>query len=153
MTNQEKLKILMDENIKLLMKASDQLTISLERCQPIDLHKDNLTIEEQEKLEALTGRFARLSDRILQKSLRLIEQIELEDMGSILDRIYKAEKKGLIDSAEEFIEIRQLRNSIAHDYDVNTLKRIFSSCIKYSPALIVSVQMIIDYAKNTNFSK
>jgi len=144
MTNHEKLKILMAENIKLLMKASEQLVISLERCKLIDLNKNPLTIEEQEKLEALTGRFARLSDLILQKSLRLIEQIQLEDMGSILDRIYKAEKKGLIDNAEEFIEIRQLRNSIAHDYDMDTLRNIFSSCIKYSPTLIATVKLIKD---------
>ncbi len=145
MNDRQTLKLLMQENIQQLSKASDQLALSLTRCEHIDISSNRLTIDQQEKLEALTSRFARLTDLITQKTLRLIEQIELENIGSLLDRINKAEKKGLIKSAVEFIEIRQLRNSITHDYDIETLNKIFQSCIKYAPTLIASVQSIKNY--------
>jgi len=131
-SNQEKLKLLLHENMQHLRSASAQLAVSYQRCKVISLVDSELSLDEQEKFEALTSRFARLADLIIQKTIRLIEHIELENSGSLLDRINKAEKKGFIDSAEQFIEIRQLRNSIAHEYDPNSLLQIFKNCLDYT---------------------
>lgn len=95
MTQQQKLKWLLNENRQHLVKAAKQLSVSYQRCQQIDTSLGALSLDEQEKFEALTSRFARLSDLIIQKTIRLIGQIELEDAGSVLDRINKAEKKRL----------------------------------------------------------
>jgi len=142
MKQTEKLQLLFNENKEQLKRAADQLAVSLRRCQSIDLSSE-LNIEQQEKLEALTSRFARLSDLITQKSLRLIEKLDLELSSSFIDRINLAEKKGLIKSADEFIQIRQLRNAISHDYDMDALVSIFASCIKYAPQLIETVDKIL----------
>ena len=145
MSNQEKLKLLLIENMEHLNRAANQLSVSYERCYPILLIDDSLTIDDQEKFEALTSRFSRLADLIIQKSIRLIEHIELDNSGSLLDRINKAEKKGFIDSATQFIEIRQLRNSIAHEYDPNSIIEIFKTCLNYTPMLLDSVTKILLY--------
>ncbi len=144
-SKQQQLKLLLTENIQHLNKAAKQLAVSFERCQQLDISQDNLTLDEQERFEALTSRFARLADIIMQKTIRLIEQIELEGTGSLLDRINKAEKKGFIDSATQFIEIRQLRNSIAHEYDQDSLQQIFKNCLDYTPALLGAVDNINRY--------
>ena len=44
----------------------------------------------------MTSRFARLSDIIIQKIFRLIESLELEEPGTVRDRINQAEKWGII---------------------------------------------------------
>jgi len=84
-----------------LAKAKDALQYSFQKCQKIKLH-EGLSYEELEGFEALTSRFARLSDIIIQKILRLLDFIDLEDVGTVRDRINRAEKKGVILSADGF---------------------------------------------------
>lgn len=141
---------LLAENSIHLDLASKQLQASFTRCNEIKLLQESLGFEELERFEALTSRFARLADLILQKSIRLIELIELEGSGSILDRINKAEKKGLISDSQKYIEIRQLRNSIAHEYDAEALIKIFEDCLTFTPELLASVEKIGDYIKRNN---
>ncbi|WP_022943227.1 HepT-like ribonuclease domain-containing protein [Psychromonas hadalis] len=141
---------LLAENSIHLELVSKQLQASFSRCNEIKLLQEGLGFEELERFEALTSRFARLADLILQKSIRLIELIELESSGSILDRINKAEKKGLISDSQKYIEIRQLRNSIAHEYDSEALMKIFEDCLTFTPDLLASVESISDYIKLNN---
>ena len=77
-----------------LAKAKDALQYSYEKCQRIKL-QEGLSYEELESFEALTSRFARLSDIVIQKVLRLLDFIDLEDTGTVRDRINRAEKRGL----------------------------------------------------------
>ena len=105
-------------------------------------------IFELERFEALTSRFARLADLILQKAIRLIEVLELEASGTILDRINKAEKRGLIESCEQFIQIRQLRNSIAHEYNIDAVLKIVEDCLVFTPVLLSSVGKITTYIED-----
>ncbi len=154
MNNQSEKRVLQQkllaENCTHLELASKQLQASFLRCNEIKLSQENLGFEELERFEALTSRFARLADLIIQKSIRLIELIELEGTGSILDRINKAEKKGLINNSQTYIAIRQLRNSIAHEYDSEALIKIFESCLTFTPELLASVQSINGYIKRNN---
>jgi DNA repair ATPase RecN len=129
-----------------LAKAKDALQYSYEKCQKIKLH-EGLSYEELESFEALTSRFARLSDIIIQKVLRLLDFIDLEDTGTVRDRINRAEKKGVILSADNLVEIRILRNEIAHEYRSETAYAIFEKVLTYSPTLLESVDTITDYAQ------
>ncbi len=152
MTNQQNKRALqqalLKENSHHLLLASKQLQASFERCNLIELAPENLDFDELERFEALTSRFARLADLILQKAIRLIELLELEGSGSILDRINKAEKRGLIANSEQFIEIRQLRNSIAHEYDADALLKIFEDCLEFTPLLLSAVENIGKYIQS-----
>ena len=40
----------------------------------------------------------------------------MEPVGSQLDNLFRAEKLGWIDSADQWIELRGLRNSLIHEY-------------------------------------
>lgn len=57
-----------------------------------------------------------MSDFLIVKIFRLIDILELEKPGSVIDRINRAEKRGIIDSAESFKDILRLRNDISHEY-------------------------------------
>ncbi len=129
-----------------LAKAKDALQYSYEKCQRIKLH-EGLSYEELESFEALTSRFARLSDIVIQKVLRLLDFIDLEDTGTVRDRINRAEKKGVILSADNLVEIRILRNEIAHEYRSETAYAIFEKVLTYSPTLLESVDTITDYSQ------
>ena len=138
------------ENFKLLLvdlgKARDILLFSFTKCSKINMIK-GLSEEEMESLEALTSRFSRLSDIIIQKVFRSIDILDLDDEGTVRDRINRAEKKGIIKSADDFIDIRILRNEIAHEYKSETIYFIFSKVLKLSPALLESVDTIMTYTE------
>ena len=79
--------------------------------------------------------------------IRLIDRIELEISGSIRDRIHRAEKKGIIDKSEVFIEIRMIRNDIAHEYLPEAIKSIFKKVLALTPHIIKSVDNVMIYCK------
>lgn len=58
-----------------------------------------------------------------------------------------AEKKGLINSADEFMNIRDIRNRIAHEYETDALKNIFLFAFKNSRLLIVALKTAKEYSK------
>ena len=138
------------ENLELelinLEKASDILRYSYNKCLGTEL-KIGLPYEELESFEALTSRFARLSDIIIQKVFRLLDILDLEDEGSTRDRINRAEKRGVIHSADTFIDIRILRSEIAHEYKSETIYEMFEKVLEYTPILLESVDMMKSYAQ------
>ena len=129
-----------------LEKACEILRYSYEKCKNVKILEglDNKCLES---FEALTSRFARLGDMLIQRVFRLIDNIDLEDSGTVRDRINRAEKKGLIYSAEIFIEIRILRNEIAHEYKSETIYVIFEKVLHFTPHLLEAVGSTNAYAK------
>ncbi|WP_252179557.1 hypothetical protein [Endozoicomonas sp. 4G] len=120
-----------------MSQMEELLKWSLARCQAVTVEKGNTPeLEDLDKFEALTARFVRFNDFLLLKIFRLVDVIDLEDEGSNRDRINRAEKKGLIDSASEFIEIRELRNSIGDEYQTVALDLIFSRVLEFAPVLL-----------------
>lgn len=135
----------MQQELNELNKANEVLAYSYKKCARIGVKAD-LSNNELESFEALTGRFARLSDIIIQKVFRYFDVLELEDTGTVRDRINRAEKKGLIETAEEFIQIRLLRNEISHEYKSDSINAIFESVLELTPTLLKSVEKIISYS-------
>lgn len=129
-----------------LQKARDVLSYSYAKCAKFQIGP-GLAHEPLESLEALTSRFARLSDIIVQRILRYVDTIDLEESGTVRDRINRAEKKELIESAEKFIKIRLLRNEIAHEYKAETIYDIFERVLELTPVLLDSVDRILYYTK------
>ena len=78
---------------------------------------------------------------------RAIDRLELEDSGTIIDRINRAERRGLINSAWEFKEIRELRNLIAHEYAEEDLTRLYANVIKRTPPLIEILDPVKEYCQ------
>ena len=103
--------------------------------------------EEMESFEALTSRFVRLSDIIVQKVLRTLDILDLDDEETVRDRINRAEKKGIVESADLLVDVRVLRNEIAHEYKSEVIYSIFSQVLEHVPFLLESVENIKKYAE------
>ena len=140
----EKIQLLQEELIGLQL-AAGHLGYSLARCENL-VGKEELPPEQLERLESLTSRFARLADLLIQRMFRLIDEIELTGGGSILDRIYRAEKRGWANAAE-LINIRELRNLIAHEYATEEMPAVYAAVAALSPSLLAAVPKVIAYAE------
>jgi len=136
---------LLDKQIQEMNDAGAILRHSYDKCFRIGVRPD-LNIDQLESFEALTARFARLSDLVVQKVLRTISVLDLEDIGTVRDRINRAEKKGFIESAEDFVQIRMLRNEIAHEYKSETIFDIFERALALTPALLDALKRIQQHA-------
>jgi len=143
--NVDNLKLLSTDLEKLRM-MNKSLNQSLKVCRKIKIN-NSFTDSEFQKLDVLTSRFSRLSDIIAQKVLRSIDKINLEDTGTVRDRLNRAEKNELILSSDEFAEIRKLRNDIIHEYIPDEMNEIFKKVIEYSPLLDDSVSRIFKYCR------
>ena len=139
----EKLELLQEE-LTDLQAAADHLGHSMERCRDL-IGRKEMTPEELERLESRTSRFARLSDLLTQRIFRLIDELELTGGGTLLDRIFRAEKRGWA-AALEMIRIRELRNLIAHEYADDKMPEIHAAVAALSPALLAVVPKVITYA-------
>ncbi len=135
---------LLKEELRLLNEAASILDYSYKKCKKVGI-KEEYYLEELDQFEAFTSRFARLSDLIIQKVFRLIDKIELEDEGSVRDRINRAEKKELIEKSDTFVQIRIVRNDIAHEYRIDTVKEIFKKVLELTPYLLRSVKRTEEY--------
>jgi hypothetical protein len=102
-------------------KQSNHLQSTTQRlsCQRIDrpwveaLNK-NPTLSEQ--LDAFVARFGRLQDTIAGKLIPELLRQTLETPGSTLDNLNRMEKLGLLDSVDDWLEARNLRNRLIHEY-------------------------------------
>jgi len=99
----------------------------------------------------LTSRFVRVSDVILQKLFCGLDALELEDDGTLLDALNRAEKRaekrGLIDTANDFRIIRELRNEIAHEYAQENLRPFFESVLDLTSALLDIIRRAHTYCR------
>ena len=78
--------------------------------------QSEFSFEELESIDSLTSKFSRTSDICLQKVLRSIWMLLREDTVPLIDSLNRAEKMMIIVSAEEFLQMRDIRNQIAHEY-------------------------------------
>ncbi len=142
---QEKIELLQEELANLQLAAA-HLGYSMERCHHL-IEQVEISPEQLERLESLTSRFARLADLLIQRIFRLIDDIELESGGTILDRVYRAEKRGLV-NASEIIKIRELRNLIAHEYANDKMPEVYAAVVTLSPVLLAVIPNVIEYVSD-----
>ena len=80
------------------------------------LQQSEFSFEELESIDSLTSKFSRTSDIYLQKVLRSIWMLLREDTVPLIDLLNRAEKLMIIVSTEELLQMRDIRNQIAHEY-------------------------------------
>ncbi|WP_251623336.1 toxin-antitoxin system antitoxin subunit [Odoribacter lunatus] len=88
----------------------------------------NLNSDAVMRLDQFIFRFSKLQDAIGTKIFRyvlswLYEEVETMSMRDVLDRL---ERLGVIDSIENWVYMRELRNTIAHDYPLDTQEVVVS---------------------------
>ena len=141
--------VYLEELLGRLQKAVDTLNYSYTICKAIGI-KEAYEAEEQDRFESLTAKFARLSDLIIKQAIKLIDILDLDEPPeTVRDSINRAEKKGLIESGIRFVEIRKLRNRIAHEYAESDedIVEIYMEVLQSTPLLFDSVNRILDYCR------
>ena len=78
--------------------------------------------------------------------------MELVDDSSLIDRLERAERRGLIDSAEHWRELRLLRNAIAHDYLIEAADRVLTDALDAAPELLQSAARIQNYVRTKGYA-
>ena len=134
------------DTISQLDRAVHWLRRSYTICSRIAV-KETYTEEEYDGIETLTSRFARVSDILIQKVFQSIDAVEFENKGTLIDVINRAHKRGFFESIEKLREIRELRNSIAHEYIQEDLADMFTDVLKFTPELFDIATRIKQYCK------
>ena len=139
-------RVLLRDTLGRLDEAVRWLRRSEAICKEIDVTGERKE-EEHDALEAFSSRFARVSDMVVQRAFRGIDRAELEEPGSVLDVLARAEKRGLIESVEQFRLIREVRNEVAHEYLLQDLGELFQSVKDYTPMLLRSIDKVRAYCE------
>lgn len=90
-----------------------------------------------ERLDAFVSRFSRLQDTLGDKLLPALLAALAEAPASTIENLDRAERLGLINSADAWLEIRKLRNQMVHEYieDPELLTNALWSGHSFVPAL------------------
>ncbi|MBF0161331.1 MAG: hypothetical protein HQL88_03495 [Magnetococcales bacterium] len=110
-----------------------------------------LTEAEVRTLDQLIFRFARLQDsmgtRLLPSLLHHV--LEWHEHESFLDTLNRAEKRGIIPSANRWVELRRLRNQTAHAYPERPewVMANLRGFVSNAPCLEEIYRHIVDWAK------
>ncbi len=112
-----------------------------------------LSDDERETLESLTTRYARALDFLTQKLLRTIDKIELTDDGSVLDRVNRFKKRGVLREEVNYGILKDLRNQIAHEYIIDESDQVVHDVLKYSNLIVEMFNNAKSYCQNRGFTK
>ena len=128
----------------LLQAAVQTLGQSSLKCAAI-AKKEAYSFEEQESFDSLTSKFNRTSDLFTQKIIRTSWMLLHEPFVSFIDMMNLAEKIGMIASADQLIEIRDMRNQIAHEYIPEAISDLVPEVISLQEKLIGNINTWYDF--------
>jgi uncharacterized protein YutE (UPF0331/DUF86 family) len=99
--------------------------------------------------EALCSRFSRSIDFLVRKIYRSIDEFELENQGTLIDTINRADKRGLIDSVEQIRVMKDIRNTIVHEYIEGNLEASFADVLSHTQALVLLLKTAQSYIEKS----
>ena len=134
------------QEIALLQKQREWLEFSLNECEKIGIKK-SYSIEEFGKFETLSSRYARSIDFLIRKFFRTLDVYEFENSGTLIDVVNNAHKRGFFEDIDELQMMKDLRNTIVHEYIEEELQEIFEDVVQYSKKLIEIIDTSLEYAK------
>jgi uncharacterized protein YutE (UPF0331/DUF86 family) len=137
---------ILKEKLRLLKQSADWVKRSYEQCIRIGI-KDEYSGDEFDKFENLSSRYARTTDMLVNQALRSLDTVELVDSGTIIDIMNRAEKRGIVESSQILHELKDLRNEIAHEYQIAQIERFFESILKTTPALLKIIDNLQLYSE------
>jgi hypothetical protein len=94
-----------------------------------------------ERLDAFVSRFGRMQDTLGDKLIPSLLRSLAEKPGSALDNLNRAEKLGLLTSVVEWLDARNLRNKLVHEYMVDAEEFV----IALNQAHVVVVLLVATY--------
>ena len=134
----------MEEYLGLLDKSVVALLYSYKKCLAIK-EAPEYDLEQQESFEALTARFARTSDILTQKVFKTLFILLQQNTNTIIDAANFLEKIGIVVNADDLLNIREIRNQIAHEYLESDIQAMFYDVLRYVPFLNKIIDNLINY--------
>ena len=134
----------LDADKKLLEKQLFWIGLSLKECSQIGI-KNNYSIEEFGKFETLCGRYSRGIDFLVRKIFRSLDEYEFENQGTLIDVVNNAHKRRLFDKIDTFRIMKDVRNTIAHEYIAEDLVEVFEEVLHYSNQLAEIIKTTLRY--------
>ena len=136
-------------NLASMDKSIAWLKRSFASCSRIGI-RESYSEDEFDDFENLVGRYARTIDTIVNKVFRSIDSMELEDGGTMIDIVNRAEKRGLVRSADRVRELKDLRNDIVHEYETDDLRSLFKATMEAVPELFAIAEKTRAYCARFN---
>ena len=90
-----------------------------------------------ERLDAFVSRFGRLQDTLADKFLPTLLDALAEPKASAIENLDRAEKLGWLESTDDWLEMRKLRNQMVHEYIEDLV--ILSNALKVGHEFVVTL--------------
>jgi len=135
-------KLLLDKT--LLEKQLTWIDISYSECTIISI-KNEYKIEEFGKFETLCSRYSRGIDFLIRKIFRTLDEYEFENQGTLVDVVNNAHKRGLFENIDELRIMKDIRNTIVHEYIEDELTQVFEEVLEYTEKLIEIIHSTLKY--------
>ena len=135
-------KLLADK--KLLEKQLFWIDISFNECSKIGLKKE-YSVDEFGKFETLCSRYSRGIDFLIRKIFRTLDEYEFENQGTLVDVVNNAHKRGLFENIEELRIMKDVRNSVVHEYIEDDLVEVFEEVLFYTDKLLLIIHKTLKY--------
>jgi len=132
------------EDYLLLKKQLHWLQLSIDECKEIGLQTE-YSVDEFGKFEILCSRYSRGIDFLIRKIFRTIDEYEFENQGTLVDVVNNAHKRGLLDDVEELRVMKDIRNTIVHEYVEEGLIDVFDEVLLYAEKLVVIIETTLVY--------
>lgn len=102
-----------------------------------------------ERVEAFSSRYGRLPDTLGDKLLPLILLALGEKTGAAIDNLDRAERLGLLNSADEWMAMRKIRNQMVHEYieDMAVLSSALLTAHAFVPVLLAAAKAMVAEAE------
>ncbi len=134
----------LNNDFELLKKQLFWIDISFKECQNIGLKK-NYSIDEFGKFETLCSRYSRSIDFLIRKIFRTLDEYEFENQGTLIDVVNNAHKRDLFEDIQILRLMKDVRNTIVHEYIEENLIEIFDEVLEYTNELILIINNTIKY--------
>ena len=132
----------------MLKKQLFWIDISFEECSKIGI-KSEYSIDEFGKFETLCSRYSRGIDFLIRKIFRTLDEYEFENQGTLIDVVNNAHKRGLFEDIEELRIMKDVRNTIAHEYIEDELIEVYDEVLFYTEKLILIIHNTLNYIQKS----
>jgi len=132
---------------ELLKKQLAWIVISYDECKLIGL-KNRYEIAEFGKFEILCSRYSRGIDFLIRKIFRTLDEYEFENQGTLVDVVNNAHKRELFDDIAMLRIMKDVRNTIAHEYIEDDLVEVFEEVLQCTKELINIINNTLKYIQS-----
>ncbi len=136
------------------IRTAKWLNRSLLRLQtafPLDVNAVNVNDDDLfDKLDAFRVRFSDLQDCLGHKLFRGLLKLEQENPISMIDVLNLIEKRQIFNSASEWKNLREIRNSFSHDYPESEKQRFETLNLAWenTPVLLSILDELLSYSQS-----